>query len=98
MPASPDDEDARQARLGAFADADLWQEIVNARRAPPAWTQWSDGARYAVVARLVWERDGEELVETWSELSSSNLVHVEVRDPRYRLLGVWLDAADVQSR
>jgi hypothetical protein len=51
-----------------------------------------------VVARIVWERDGEEHIETEAAGWSGQLVYVRVLDTRYRLTSVWLNAADVRRR
>jgi hypothetical protein len=49
-----------------------------------------------VVARIVWEDDGEEFIETIAAGWSGQLVYVRMPDRRYRLTSVWLDAADVK--
>jgi hypothetical protein len=51
-----------------------------------------------VTARIVWEDDGEEFIETEAAGWSGRLVYVRVPDRRYRLTSVWLDAADVRRR
>jgi hypothetical protein len=51
-----------------------------------------------VVARVVWEDDGEEYMETEAVGWSGQLVAVRVSDRRYRLTSVWLNAADVARR
>jgi hypothetical protein len=51
-----------------------------------------------VVARIVWEEDGEEYLETVAAGWSGRLVYVRMPDRRYRLKSVWLDAADVTRR
>jgi hypothetical protein len=51
-----------------------------------------------IVARIVWEDDGEEYIETTAAGWSGRLVYVRVPDRRYRLTSVWLDAADVTRR
>jgi hypothetical protein len=51
-----------------------------------------------VVARIVWEDDGEEYIDTEAAGWSGQLVYVRVPDRRYRLTSVWLDAADVTRR
>jgi hypothetical protein len=49
-----------------------------------------------VVARIVWEDDGEEYIDTDAAGWSAQLVYVRVPDRRYRLTSVWLNAADVR--
>jgi hypothetical protein len=51
-----------------------------------------------IVARIVWEQDGEEHIETTAAGWSGRLVYVRVPDRRYRLTSVWLAAADVRRR
>ena len=51
-----------------------------------------------VVARILWEDDGEEYLDTEAAGWSARLVYVRVNDRRYRLTSVWLDAADVRRR
>ena len=50
------------------------------------------------VARIVWEQDGEEFIETVAAGWSGQNVYVRLLDPRWRLTSVWLDAADVKRR
>jgi hypothetical protein len=49
-----------------------------------------------VTARIVWEDDGEEHIETEAAGWSGPLVYVRLPDTRYRLTSVWLNAADVK--
>jgi hypothetical protein len=51
-----------------------------------------------ITARIVWEQDGEEFVETVAAGWSGQNVYVRLPDRRYRLTSVWLDAADVKRR
>lgn len=52
-----------------------------------------------VVARLVWEHDGAEHLDTIATAYSSDRVLVEVLDPvRHAIHGVWLDPSDVRRR
>ncbi|HET6921053.1 MAG TPA: hypothetical protein VFI46_16560 [Jiangellaceae bacterium] len=51
-----------------------------------------------VTARIVWEEDGEEYIETEAAGWSGQLVYVRVPDRRYRLTSVWLAASDVRRR
>jgi hypothetical protein len=51
-----------------------------------------------VTARIVWEDDGEEYIDTEAAGWSGQLVYVRVPDARYRLTSVWLNAADVTRR
>jgi hypothetical protein len=51
-----------------------------------------------ITARIVWEHDGEEFIETVAAGWSGQNVYVRLPDRRYRLTSVWLDAADVTRR
>jgi hypothetical protein len=51
-----------------------------------------------IIARIVWEQDGEEHIDTEAAGWSGQNVYVRLPDPRYRLTSVWLDAADVKRR
>jgi hypothetical protein len=51
-----------------------------------------------IVARIVWEDDGEEQCETTALGWAGRDVYVRVTDPRYRFSATWLDAADVRRR
>jgi hypothetical protein len=51
-----------------------------------------------IVARIVWEDDGEEYIETEAAGWSEQLVYVRVPDRQSRLTSVWLAAADVRRR
>jgi hypothetical protein len=51
-----------------------------------------------VVARIVWEDDGEDYLETEAAGWTGQLVYVRVPDRRYRLTSVWLNAVDVKRR
>lgn len=71
-----------------------WQRILNARPIPPRRSQRTGWV--PVVARIVWERDGVERVETAAFAWTSDLVLVQLADARYRFRGVWLVPADVE--
>ena len=83
------------AAHGPRAHADDRQQITNGRPIPERRRQRDLPAPVAVVARIVWERDGPELVTTRARAWSGRDVLVDVRDVRHPTLGVWLDAADV---
>jgi hypothetical protein len=51
-----------------------------------------------IAARVVWELDGEEHIETVAAGWSGHLVYVRLPDIRYRRTSVWLDAADAKRR
>jgi hypothetical protein len=89
---------ARRASQSWDAYRDLWQAIVNARPIPPRRAQKVAPWPIPIRARVVWERDGVELVDTVATGWTSRLALVEIVDHRWRLRGVWLDAADVRRR
>ncbi|MBD0293512.1 MAG: hypothetical protein ICV70_08065 [Jiangellaceae bacterium] len=51
-----------------------------------------------VVARILWDRDGEERIDTVALGWSGREVYVQMLDRRYQFTAVWLDAADVRRR
>lgn len=84
------------AAHGPGAHDDDRQTITNARPVPERRAQHDLRVPARVVARLVWERDGPELVHTQARAWAGRDVLVDVRDVRHPFLGVWVDAADVQ--
>jgi hypothetical protein len=48
-----------------------------------------------IVARIVWESDGEEHIDTVALGWTRRDVYVRMSDRRYRLIACWLDATDV---
>lgn len=87
---------AGQDPLGVAYDVAKWQRILNAQAIPPRWQQRD--CLVPVLARIVWERDGDELVASSAFAWAPCLVLVELRDTRYRLRGVWLKPTDVCRR
>ena len=89
-----DDQDA----VAIAYDVDQWQRILNAQEIPERRRQRNSHVR--VTARLVWERDGEQRIDTVADAWTRNpdLVHVELTDTRYRFRGLWLLPADVERR
>jgi hypothetical protein len=51
-----------------------------------------------ITARIEWEHDGEEHIDTVALGWTGRNVYVRVTDTRYRLRAVWLHAADVRRR
>ena len=86
--------------MGAgWADvASRWQRLLNARPIPPRRLQNTGRNPIRVTARLMWEHDGEQLVDTRAVDWVGRDVLVEVFDPRWQTQGVWLDAGDVGRR
>lgn len=76
--------------------AGQWQEIANAFPIPPRGRQHD--CLIPVTARLVWERDGLELLDTTAYAWFGRLVLVEVLDHRQQTHGAWLHVSDVRRR
>jgi hypothetical protein len=72
-----------------------WQDVLNAHEIPPYHDQ-RHIPQARVRARVVWERDGVELVDGRAEYWAGRAVLVHWNDPRLRALGVWLDVGDVE--
>jgi hypothetical protein len=71
------------------------QGILNA--ALEAQMPWHTfGQPVPVVARIVWEHDGEEHIETVALGWIGQHAYIRLPDPRYRFTAVWLDASDVR--
>lgn len=87
---------ADQDPLRIAYDVGRWQRILNARPIPPRRSQRAGWV--PVVARIVWARDGVEHLETHAFAWTSELVLVQLADPRFRFRGVWLDTVDVERR
>jgi hypothetical protein len=51
-----------------------------------------------IVARVVWEVDGEEHVDTVVLGWTGQAVYVRLADPRCRTNAIWLDGCDVKRR
>ena len=51
-----------------------------------------------IVARIVWEDDGEEHLETEALGWTGRDVYVRMPDTRYQFTAVWLNVADVTRR
>ena len=49
-----------------------------------------------VVARIVWEHDGEEHIETEALGWSKGDACVQMPDSRWKFTSIWLDASDVK--
>jgi len=74
----------------------LWQDIANEFPIPPRGRQHD--CRVPVTARLVWEHDGPQILDTTAWAWFGRLVLVEVLDHRRWTHGVWLHASDVRRR
>jgi hypothetical protein len=80
------------------ADADLWQAITNEVPIPPRHDHVDAPEPIPVTARIHWERDGEEQLDTQAVAWSGRAVLISIHDRRRQILGVWLDAADITRR
>lgn len=88
-----------QALIAWDSSRRSWQRVLNEHPIPARRLQRTDRAEAQVGARLVWERDGAEWLETVAMAWTSDLVLVRVEDPRRgKVIGVWLSPADVRRR
>lgn len=85
-----------QASQSWDSHRELWQSIVNALEVPPRRAQVAPPDPVPCVARIVWERDGEELVETHATAWTTRAVLVRITSPRWRIAAVWIPARDVR--
>lgn len=73
------------------------QSVLNAHPVPQLRAQRGWGTTpIPVRARIVWERDGLEVVATTVQAWTSRLVLVNLPDRRASVRGVWLDPSDVE--
>ncbi|MFS0701138.1 hypothetical protein AB6N24_14305 [Cellulomonas sp. 179-A 4D5 NHS] len=87
-----------QAMLSWNSGAQRWQRLVNEVDVPPAHEQTTAPAPVPCVARLAWEHDGPQLVETEAIGWTPAAVLVRIYDPRRQLGGVWVPVSDVRRR
>lgn len=85
---------------GDFPVVPNWDEgrqaILNSRPVPPPRAQRGARDTIRVRARVVWERDGEEVLDTVAVAWTSRLVLVRVSDSRAVVRGAWLVPTDVE--
>lgn len=74
------------------------QLILNDHQVPPRHLQTDPPAPIPVRARIVWEDDGEEWIDTTADAWFRTTVLVLVSDRRSRTRGAWLDASDIRRR
>lgn len=74
------------------------QRILNEYEVPARHLQIDPRAPIPVRARIVWEDDGEEWIDTHAESWFRNTVLVLVSDRRAWIKGAWLDASDIRRR
>src|SRR5690606_37752809 len=93
-----DDTRARESARSRDAHHDKRQRILNAHPIPPLRDQKAGWIHCR--ARVVYELDGEEWMDTVAYAWTSRLVLVQRvgLDHRWDSIGVWLDAADVRRR
>ncbi|MFF2621262.1 hypothetical protein [Oerskovia jenensis] len=89
---------ARRVSQSWDAHRPYWQRVLNECPIPALRVQKVAPDFIPVTARVVWERDGLELIETVATGWTSRLVLVELTDRRSRTRGVWLDPVDVRRR
>ena len=75
-----------------------WQNAVNERFPKHARELRDQPNPIEVVARIEWERDGEEWVPGTAIRWDRNHVLVRIGDRRCRTIGVWLAPHDVRRR
>lgn len=78
--------------------SDGHQRILNAHPVPARHLQIDPPAPIPVRARIVWEDDGEEWIDTRAESWFRNIVLVNIPDRRARIGAAWLDAADIRRQ
>lgn len=90
--------DWRSAMPGPAERASRYQAILNERPIPPRHLQRTDRIPIPVVARIIWQRDGQQLIDTraWDWVGRD--VRVDILDERWETGGVWVDAGDVRRR
>jgi len=87
-----------QEALAWDAHRERWQRLVNEWPIPARRAQVLAPAPIPVTARLEWERDGVEHLDTVAWAWTTRAVLVELHDPRRQTIGVWLSAGDVARR
>jgi hypothetical protein len=87
-----------QDRASWDTDRARWQTISNELLVPDAAVQKVAPVPVPVQARIAWERDGIEVVDTVVIGWTSREVLVQLLDPRRRTHGVWVSAGDVRRR
>jgi hypothetical protein len=80
------------------SNADRWQAILNELEVPERSAHRDAQPPVSVQARIRWERDGLETIDTVVNAWTSKAVLVEIIDARRRIHGAWLAAADVRRR
>lgn len=74
-----------------------WQRVLN-ESWPPNPRDIKNRPAIAVTVRIVFERDGEQLLEAQAVRWTGRHVYCEVHDARLQATGAWVDAADVVRR
>lgn len=74
------------------------QAILNERPIPPFHLQHLDRQHIPVTIRVVWERDGQQLIDTLAWDWVDRDVRVDILDRRWQVTAVWIDAGDVRRR
>ena len=75
------------------------QAVLNYSPPPPeVMGRLRDVDEILVRVRIVWEHDGEQLLEGVARRWWQSHVYVELDDRRLRTTGVWVPAADVRRR
>jgi hypothetical protein len=78
-------------RRGSSPAGHLGQAILNSTGAREP--EHTFNRPVPITARIVWENDGEEHLDTVALGWTGRHVYVRMDGPRYRFTAVWLDAA-----
>lgn len=78
-----------------YASSHLWQTPTNAVAVPPRRAQRDLEPPIDVLVRVVWPRDGVEMITARAVAYTTNLVLCHWSEPRLQILGAWFDAGDV---
>lgn len=81
-----------------YAHRDTWQPLTNAHSVPDRRLQHDLTTPVPVRVRLIWQRDGPELLDTIALGWAGHLVRVQVRDLRSRAAYAWVHAEHVARR
>lgn len=80
---------------------ELHQKIFNSYPVPPARSQHKLPQETPIQARIHWENDGPEIIETtaryWATLDGQTIILAAISDKRWRLKGIWIPIQDTRK-
>ncbi len=80
---------------------ELHQKILNSLPVPPERAQRKLPQETPIRARIHWEKDGPEIIETiaryWATLDGQTISLAVISDKRWRLQGIWLPIQDTRK-